>query len=140
MRRRKGDAVGADFTAVRRVSNGRRSPRRILLIEPSRVDRLLVNTALVLKGRDETRLTEVTDLDLGLSLLLQRPYDLVMLADRAANQSPWETTRAIRAVAPTTPIIRHAPYLAEPAGNDNGLDQLVEAVETALAEALAKAS
>ena len=135
MQRRKGDELGRDYAGLRRSTGFRRRPRRILMIDPSRVDRLLVSTALVLKGQDEVRLTEVADFDLGLSLLLQRVYDVVLLDDAGPGLSSSETVRAVRGVAPTTPIVRHTPYLSEPSESGNGLDQLVEAVEAALAEA-----
>jgi CheY-like chemotaxis protein len=134
MRRRKGEELGPDYAESRRSPERGRPARRILLIEQSRVDRLLVSAALMLKGQGETRLTEVVDFDLGLSLLLQRSYDLVLLDDALPGQSSWETTRAIRGVAPTTPIVRHGQYL-ERRDNDNGLDKLVEAVEAALSAA-----
>jgi CheY-like chemotaxis protein len=141
MQRRKNDESGRDYANLRRPTEyqpeHRRRPRRILMVDPSRVDRLLVSTALTLKGRDDVRLTEVADFDLGLSLLLQRTYDLVLLDDAVPGLSPGETIRAIRGVAPATPIVRHAAYLEAPSENGNGLDQLVEAVEAALAEAAA---
>jgi DNA-binding NarL/FixJ family response regulator len=104
----------------------------VLLIDDSRLDRLLIAAALTLKGGMDVKLTEAATLDLGLGLLYQRRYDLVLLDDALPGVSPWDATRAVRGVAPRTPIVRHAQHLGvESAGG--GVDSLIEAVRSTLA-------
>jgi CheY-like chemotaxis protein len=132
MRARKGERPGPQYFRLRRTADSPRPPRRALLIDDSRIDRLVVGAALALKGPSELRLTEVADLDLGLHLLWQGRYDLVLLADTVSSLSPWEVYQAVRGAAPATPIVRHARYLEGEAGDGDGLDVLVEAVCAAL--------
>jgi len=107
----------------------------VLLIEDSRVDRMLLRAAITLRGGDRVRLTEAADLDVGLSLLEQRRFDLVLLDEELPEVQPGDAVRAVRDAAPATPIIHHAGYL-EATGWDTSqehrLDALVDAVHAAL--------
>jgi CheY-like chemotaxis protein len=97
------------------LRNPERTPYRILLVEDSRVERVLVRAALLLPGEVAIRLSEADDLDLGLSLLYQRRFDLILLDEALPGVSRDDALRAIRGVAPTTPVIHHTAYLEEEA-------------------------
>jgi DNA-binding NtrC family response regulator len=100
-----------------------RAPYRLMLIDDSRVERVLLRAALLLPGEVAIRLSEADDLDLGLSLLLQRRFDLILLDEDLPGVSREDALRAIRGVAPTTPIIHHTTYLDDEAA---GLDLRAE--------------
>ena len=92
---------------------------RVLLIEDSRVERVLIRAALLLSSGPVLRLSEANDLDLGLSLLYQRRFDLILLDEALPGVTGEDALRAVRGVAPVTPVIHHTSYLeAEVAGGD----------------------
>jgi CheY-like chemotaxis protein len=87
-------------------------PWEVLVIEDDELDRALVAELLAVRGRGGVRVTEVGDLQAGLSALDGRRFDLVMLDTKLPEATALHALRAVGEKAPLTPILPHPAYIS----------------------------
>ena len=75
------------------------APARLLLVESSPIERLLVRSAITLRNAP-IALREASDLDLALQLLRQEHYDLVLIGGLGHDCTPSAALAAVAGVAP----------------------------------------
>lgn len=98
--------------AVRRWELTVSSPWEVLVIEHEAIDRELVVELLTVRGRGGVRVTQVGDLQAGLTALDSRRFDLVMLDTRLPEATALHALRAVGEKAPLTPILPHPAYIS----------------------------
>ena len=85
--------------------------RQVLLIDDDELDRGLVAELFCLRGRGRVTITEAPSLKVGLGLLGNTRYDLVLLDTKLPDASALQALRAVAEHAPSTPILSHTAHL-----------------------------